>query len=94
MTKTTDAKIVDFDGTDFTEICFYPDLEKFKMEMLDRDIVALLTRRAYDIAGCTKGVRVTLNGTRLSVSFSNFNIVSSQTHAIFRTTHFGAFSWI
>ncbi|XP_022098408.1 DNA topoisomerase 2-alpha-like isoform X2 [Acanthaster planci] len=68
MTKTTDAKIVDFDGTDYTEICFYPDLEKFKMEMLDRDIVALLTRRAYDIAGCTKGVRVTLNGSRLPVT--------------------------
>ncbi|XP_038047883.1 DNA topoisomerase 2-alpha-like isoform X2 [Patiria miniata] len=68
MTKTTDHKISEFDGTDFTEICFYPDLAKFKMETLDRDTVALLTRRAYDIAGCTKGVRVTLNGNRLSVT--------------------------
>ena len=68
MGKTTDAKISDFDGSDFTEVTFNPDLEKFKMETLDKDIVALLTRRAYDIAGTTKGVRVILNGNKLPVS--------------------------
>ena len=46
---------------------FKPDLAKFKMTHLDTDTVALMTRRAYDLAGCTKGVAVHLNGTRLPV---------------------------
>ncbi|KAF3833510.1 hypothetical protein F7725_024714 [Dissostichus mawsoni] len=44
-------KIKFFDGDDFTCVTFQPDLSKFQMEKLDKDIVALLTRRAYDIAG-------------------------------------------
>ena len=36
---------------DFTKISFKPDLAKFGMDILDEDIVALLTRRVYDIAG-------------------------------------------
>lgn len=39
------------------------------MERLDKDIVSLMTRRAYDIAGCTPGIKVYLNGVRLPVSF-------------------------
>ena len=70
MTKTTESKIVDYESSDYTEITFQPDLAKFKMESLDKDTVALLTRRAYDIAGSTKGVRVSLNGNRLPVSRS------------------------
>ncbi|XP_072033901.1 DNA topoisomerase 2-alpha-like isoform X2 [Amphiura filiformis] len=67
MTKTTTARITDFDGTDFTEVTFHPDLEKFKMTSLDKDTVALLTRRAYDIAGASWGVKVVLNGKKLPV---------------------------
>ncbi len=55
---------------DFTKVVFKPDLAKFKMTHLDRDTVALMTRRAYDIAGCTKGVAVYLNGKKLPVSIS------------------------
>ncbi|CAI8020040.1 DNA topoisomerase 2-alpha [Geodia barretti] len=54
-------------SSDFTKVTFKPDLAKFKMTHLDSDTVALMTRRAYDIAGCTKGVAVHLNGTRLPV---------------------------
>lgn len=68
MTKTSDPKIKFFDGDDFTCVTFQPDLAKFKMEKLDKDIVALLTRRAYDVAGSCKGVKVTLNGKKLPVS--------------------------
>lgn len=53
---------------DFTKITFKPDLSKFKMTHLNKDIVSLMTRRAYDIAGCTKGVAVHLNGDKLPVS--------------------------
>lgn len=68
MTKTSDPKIKFFDGDDFTCVTFQPDLSKFKMEKLDKDIVALLTRRAYDVAGSCKGVKVTLNGKKLPIN--------------------------
>lgn len=68
MSKTADPKIKFFDGEDFTCVTFQPDLSKFQMEKLDKDIVALLTRRAYDIAGSCRGVKVTLNGKKLPVS--------------------------
>ncbi|XP_028316956.1 DNA topoisomerase 2-beta isoform X2 [Gouania willdenowi] len=68
MTKTSDPKIKFFDGEDFTSVTFQPDLSKFKMEKLDKDIVALLTRRAYDVAGSCKGVKVMLNGKKVPVT--------------------------
>ena len=46
---------------DFTQVSFKPDLKKFSMECLDKDIVALLTKRVYDIAGITP-VKVKFNG--------------------------------
>lgn len=63
---------------DYTKITFSPDLERFKMERLDNDIVALLSKRAYDIAGSMAnrdGPRlvVTLNGKKLPVkSFETY----------------------
>lgn len=38
-------------GQHFTRIMFKPDLAKFKMSRLDDDIVALFTKRVYDMAG-------------------------------------------
>ena len=59
---------------DYTKITFSPDLEKFKMTSLDEDTVALLSKRAYDIAGsmCNiggKNLVVTLNGKKVSLYF-------------------------
>uniref|UniRef100_A0A8D0CLK3 DNA topoisomerase 2 n=1 Tax=Scleropages formosus TaxID=113540 RepID=A0A8D0CLK3_SCLFO len=68
MGRAGDSKIKPFDGEEFTCITFQPDLSKFKMQSLDKDTVALMTRRAYDIAGSTKGVRVFLNGKKLPVN--------------------------
>ncbi|KAL4660492.1 DNA topoisomerase 2-alpha [Arapaima gigas] len=68
MGRAGESKIKPFDGEEFTCITFQPDLSKFKMHSLDKDTVALMTRRAYDIAGSTKGVRVFLNGKKLSVT--------------------------
>ena len=67
MSKTDEPKIKDAIGKDFTCISFKPDLAKFKMESLDSDTVALLTRRAYDIAGVARGVTVILNGQKVKV---------------------------
>ncbi|KAH0626856.1 hypothetical protein JD844_002113 [Phrynosoma platyrhinos] len=67
MNKAGEMKLEYFDGEDFTCITFQPDLSKFKMTTLDKDIVALMSRRAYDIAGATKDVKVFLNGKKLPV---------------------------
>ncbi|KAG7506667.1 DNA topoisomerase 2-alpha isoform X2 [Solea senegalensis] len=68
MGRTGDSQLKPFDGEEFTCITFRPDLPKFKMSILDKDTVALMTRRAYDIAGSSKGVRVFFNGKRLPVT--------------------------
>ncbi|XP_076865882.1 DNA topoisomerase 2-beta isoform X2 [Brachyhypopomus gauderio] len=68
MTKASEPRVKHFDGDDFTCVTFQPDLAKFKMEKLDKDIVALLTRRAYDVAGSCRGVKVLLNGKKLPVN--------------------------
>lgn len=70
MGRADETKIKPFDGEEFTCITFQPDLSKFKMQILDKDTVALMTRRAYDVAGATKGVKVFLNGKKLPVSIA------------------------
>jgi DNA topoisomerase-2 len=73
MTKTDDAKISGAKGDDFTCVTFFPDLAKFKMDKLDKDIVALFTRRAYDVVASSRGVRVILNGVKLPIkSFKDY----------------------
>ncbi|XP_074782672.1 DNA topoisomerase 2-alpha isoform X1 [Athene noctua] len=67
MGKAGEMQLKYFDGEDYTCVTFQPDLSKFKMTILDKDIVALMSRRAYDIAGSTKDVKVFLNGQRLPV---------------------------
>ncbi|OPJ74473.1 hypothetical protein AV530_001328 [Patagioenas fasciata monilis] len=67
MGKAGEMKLKYYDGEDYTCVTFQPDLSKFKMTILDKDIVALMSRRAYDIAGSTKDVKVFLNGQRLPV---------------------------
>lgn len=67
MSKASEPKVKEFFGEDFTKVTFSPDLTKFKMDKLDDDIVSLMSRRAYDVAASTRGVKVFLNGKRLPV---------------------------
>lgn len=67
MSKAAEPKIADFRGEDYTKVTFCPDLSKFKMDRLDDDIVALMSRRAYDIAATSRGVAVFLNGEKLAI---------------------------
>ncbi|XP_078324208.1 DNA topoisomerase 2-alpha-like isoform X3 [Crassostrea virginica] len=67
MGKTKEPTITDSKNEDFTSITFFPDLEKFKMTSLTKDMVDLFTRRAYDIAAASRGVKVFLNGKKLPV---------------------------
>jgi len=52
----------------FTCITFKPDLAKFGMTKLDDDIVSLLSKRIYDVAGSTlEKCGVHLNGEKLDI---------------------------
>jgi hypothetical protein len=53
--------------TDFTKVTFRPDLSRFGLNALDKDHVALLTRRVWDVAATLKKVKVSLNGKRIPV---------------------------
>lgn len=82
MSKASEAKIKEYKGEDYTKITFSPDLTKFKMESLDADTIALLSRRAYDVAASTRGVKVFLNGKRIPVSLLYFVLESWMKYVI------------
>jgi len=56
-------------NSDFTCITFFPDLKRFKMDSLDDDIVSLLSKRVYDMAGTVLStgskLNVYLNGSKI-----------------------------
>ena len=41
------------DKANHTCVTFYPDFSKFRMDRLDDDIIILMTKRVYDMAGVT-----------------------------------------
>lgn len=70
MSKKEDPVIsVNSKMEDYTCITFYPDLKKFNMECLDEDIISIMSKRVYDVAGTTNPkVKVSLNGKRIEVN--------------------------
>lgn len=58
----------------WTKVTFKPDLAKFNMTHLEDDVVALMSKRVMDVAGCLgKGVKVELNSQRLPIkSFQDY----------------------
>ncbi|KAL9179430.1 hypothetical protein ACHAXT_008720 [Thalassiosira profunda] len=60
-------------GGDYVKISFKPDFERLSMDGLDEDAAALISKRAYDIAGSMankegKKLKVFLNGEKLKVA--------------------------
>lgn len=55
-------------------VAFYPDLNKFGMDVLEDDMVALMIKRVYDMAGIFNGnVKVFLNGQQIKInSFAKY----------------------
>ena len=52
MTKKADPRITPCKATDnWTSVDFKPDYARFGMESLEEDIVALVRKRVYDMAG-------------------------------------------
>ncbi|KAM7265027.1 hypothetical protein ACFE04_002710 [Oxalis oulophora] len=62
------------EGENWTKVTFQPDLAKFKMTHLEDDVVALMRKRVFDMAGCLgKTVKVDLNGNRIPIkSFGKY----------------------
>ena len=53
--------------TQWTRVTFTPDYKRFGMDGLSTDVISLLQKRVFDMAGCLgRGVRVTMNGNALS----------------------------
>ncbi|KAL3140495.1 hypothetical protein ABBQ32_005081 [Trebouxia sp. C0010 RCD-2024] len=67
MSKKTEPKITNCKPSDnWTSITFKPDLAKFGMETLESDVVMLMRKRVFDMAGVL-GKTVILNGSKLPV---------------------------
>ena len=56
-----------------TCITFKPDLARFGMDALGRDVVALFTKRAYDMAGVLVCVVITLGRSYRQTSVRTFS---------------------
>jgi len=74
MEKKGKEKVINSKEKSFTCVTFKPDLARFGMEKLDNDIVSLMTKRVYDIAGSTdEKCSVWLNGEKLDIkSFKDY----------------------
>ncbi|CAI5729222.1 unnamed protein product [Hyaloperonospora brassicae] len=68
MSKKNPPSITKWAQKDFTCISFKPDLERFKLNFLNSDIVSLFKKRVYDVAGVSgKGLNVFLNGEKIPI---------------------------
>ncbi|CAE7650581.1 top2 [Symbiodinium pilosum] len=69
MTVCHKPVITNNKSEDFTQVTFFPDFARFGMRELEEDIVALMRRRAFDLAASTQGrCQVFLDGRRLDIS--------------------------
>ncbi|KAN0033568.1 hypothetical protein ACTFIV_000029 [Dictyostelium citrinum] len=74
MRTKEEPKITSYQNkTDYTKITFYPELDRFGMVDFDDDLVALLSKRVYDVAGCNPTLKVSLNDEELGIrSFEKY----------------------
>lgn len=75
MQRTHKPSITSCKAADnWTKITFQPDLKRFQMEHLEDDVVQLMSKRVYDIAGTIgKDTKVYLNNRRIPVKgFSEY----------------------
>lgn len=65
MSEKSEPEIQKCKDKSFTEISFEPDFERFGMTEFTDDMIALITRRVYDIAGTHKNITVYLNDEKI-----------------------------
>ena len=75
MKMINKPKISDYSGKPYTKITWTADFKRFGIENYSEDMINLMMRRVYDIAGITdKSVSVYLNKKKLSVKgFSDYS---------------------
>jgi DNA topoisomerase-2 len=72
MSEMQGPNIESYSGPDFTSVEFVPDFKRFGMKGMSDDMVQLLKKRVYDMAGILK-VKVILNGKEVKLrSFSQY----------------------
>ena len=67
MTEVEAPVISEATGENYTCVTFYPDLTKFNVKTISKDLMALFRRRAYDVAASAKGVKLVFNGETIPV---------------------------
>ncbi|KAH8120719.1 DNA topoisomerase II [Phellopilus nigrolimitatus] len=67
MSNCGKAKITKNKKDEYTRVTFKPDLQRFGMDSIDDDTLALLKKRVYDMAGTVKNIKVFLNDERLKI---------------------------
>lgn len=67
MSEKEEPVIKSYFKEDFTKITFKPDLKRFGMDGLEDDILSLMYKRVYDLAGILKNVKVYLNNERIPI---------------------------
>lgn len=69
MLDHSEPEITPCDGPDFTMVTFYPDFAKFNIQEFTDDMLLMMKRRVFDLAGCTdKTLKCYLNGERIGIS--------------------------
>lgn len=68
MGSRTTPKVTNNKHKSYTCITFNPDLTCFGLDTLTDDVVSLLQRRVYDIAGTHSGIKVYLNDKRIEAN--------------------------
>jgi DNA topoisomerase-2 len=68
MSEKTKPNITKTKEKGYTKVTFEPDLEKFGMTELTEDILGLIKRRVYDIAGTHDKLKVYLNDNEIKVN--------------------------
>jgi DNA topoisomerase II len=67
MTQMSEPIIEDYEGKGFTKITFTPDFKLFGVSNLPTDMINLLKRRVYDMAGLLR-IGVYLNNKIIRVA--------------------------
>ncbi|TPP40402.1 DNA gyrase/topoisomerase IV, subunit A family protein [Leishmania donovani] len=67
MLQHDDPVIVPCDSADYTMVTFYPDFALFHVDKFSEDMLLMMKRRVYDVAGCTdKTLKCFLNDERIA----------------------------
>jgi DNA topoisomerase-2 len=61
MTVLGEPEVQPYSGKDYTIVTFYPEFKRFGMKAFDEDIISLMQKRVFDMAGLLSSVKVSLN---------------------------------